>query len=72
MKLNKELFIEINETLLNNDTLIDAVDKKLNIEIDRECSNLYDQITEKEIDVSYEDIIKSVRDVIIKVIETYI
>ena len=71
MKLKKELFNQINDLLLNEDALIDAVSKKLNIDVDRECSTLYDNIEETDTEVSYKDIVEAVKDVIINIIETY-
>jgi len=56
----------------NNEILCDHVSNDLGIEIDYECSDLYDQVAEKFLSRSFEQIVEKTRDRIVVAIESYI
>lgn len=56
----------------DNEILCDHVAADLGIKIDYECSDLYDQVTEKFMSRSFEEIVKKTRDRIAVAIESFI
>lgn len=56
----------------DNDILCDHVADDLGIKIDYECSDVYDQVTEKFVSRSFEEIVEKTRDRIAVAIESYI
>lgn len=56
----------------DNEILCDHVSEDLGIKIDYECSDIYDQVTDKFLSRSFEEIVEKTRDRIIVAIESFI
>ena len=73
MKKSNELLYKIIEFLqTDSDILCDHVSDDLEINIDYECSDIYDIVKHKFFGKSFEKIVKTTRDRIVVAIESYI
>jgi hypothetical protein len=69
----KELLNNILDFLNSDmDILCDHVSNDLGIDIDYECSNIYDEVKERFLDKSFEEIIEKTKDRICIAIESFI
>ena len=55
----------------NEHELIDFIEVDLRIEIDHECSKIYDTVTEKFHDVSFQEIVRATKNRIVVALETF-
>jgi hypothetical protein len=70
---NKDLLNEIITFIQSdNDILCDHVSDDLEINIDYECSEIYDQVDKKFLSRSFAEIVEKTRDRIVVAIESYI
>jgi hypothetical protein len=59
------------EFIQSGSGLLDSVAQDLNIDIDYECSQLFDMVKEKHINISFEEVVLSASKTIVKAISSF-
>jgi len=69
MKMTKEALIRTLRS--DREYVLSLIEEDLEIKVDNECSNLYDEVSDKFLDVNFETIIDKTIERVINVIESF-